>query len=146
MKKIIVGKKDASIQYDFRETCFGIVIKDDKLFCTKKNNDLSLIGGGIEENESQEQTLRREFIEEAGLTIEKMKPLCTIDCYWFTKDKRDMESLTNIYIVEVSNKIVEPTEKGHELVTIEFENAIELLPLPYQKRAIEEFIKERGKN
>ena len=145
MKKIIVGKKDAKKQYDFRETCFGIVIKDDKLFCTKKNNDLSLIGGGLEQGEDHIECLQREFLEEAGLTIKDTKPLCTIDCYWFTKDKRDMESLTNIYIVEVSDKTIEPTEKGHELVTIEFEKAIDLLPLPYQKRAIEEYIKEKGK-
>ena len=36
MEKIIVGRKDEEIKYDFRETCFGIVYKNEKFYLTSK--------------------------------------------------------------------------------------------------------------
>ena len=52
MNKIIIGNKDNNIKYCFRETCFGIVKKNDKFYITSKDGDYSLIGGGLEDGES----------------------------------------------------------------------------------------------
>ena len=41
-------------KYDYRETCFGIVEINGKLLLVKKNDQYSLIGGGIEEKETKE--------------------------------------------------------------------------------------------
>ena len=140
MKKIIIGEKDNSKEYDFRETCFGIVVKDNKLYCTTKSNEYSLIGGGIERGEDHIKCLKREFLEEAGLAIDDVKPLCTIDCFWITKENRNMESLSNIYIVTVSDEIIEPTENVHKLQKVDLKNSMDLFPLPYHKRALEEYL------
>jgi hypothetical protein len=45
MKKIITGTKDKNLKYDFRETCFGLYVKDYRLLVTydKKYNQYSLI-------------------------------------------------------------------------------------------------------
>ena len=145
MKKIIMGKKDCNKEYKFRETCFGIVVKNDKLYCTEKRNELSLIGGGIEKGENHLECLKREFLEEAGLIIKSAEPLCTIDCFWLTRDKNNMESLTNIYIVETSDDILKPTEEGCKLTCIELENAVNSFPLPYHKKALEEYFTYIGK-
>lgn len=142
MEKVIIGKKETNKKYDFRETCFGIVVKNDKLYCTKRNGDISLIGGGIEPGETHEQCLKREFLEETGCSVNKIKELCTIDCFWLTRDNKNMESLTNIYIVEINEKIIEPTENGNELEIIDFEKASEMLKLPYQKEAIRQYKKK----
>lgn len=141
MKKIIIGNRDRNKKYDFRETCFGIVIKDGEIFCTQKNEEISLIGGGIEEGETHIDCLKREFLEEAGCYIEGYKEFCTIDCFWVTREQKDMESLANIYIVRISEKIINPIEEGNKLVKIRMENILEKLQLPYQRRAIEEYIK-----
>ena len=79
---------------------------------------------------------KREFIEEAGLTITNIKDFITIDCYWLTRNNKNMNSLANFYIVEVSDKEVEPTEAGHELVKVTKEEILDLLPLPYHKKAL----------
>ena len=139
-EKIIIGKKDNNKEYDFRETCFGIVVMDNKLYCTTKNNEYSLIGGGVKEGEDHIQCLKWEFLEEAGLVIEEVKPLCTIDCFWTTRENRNMESLSNIYIVTVSDEIIEPTENVHKLQKVNLKDSIDLFPLPYHKRALEEFL------
>ena len=51
-----------------------------------------------------------------------------------------LESLANFYIVELGEKICEPTEEGHEVEEIELDNAEELLPLPYHKKALDLYL------
>ena len=145
MKKIVLGEKKENTKYDFRETCFGIAHKNNKFYLTEKDGELSLIGGGVEENESHLETLKREFIEESGLTITECSNFVTIDCFWYTKDKENMESLANFYIVKVDDKIIEPTEKNSKLVKVSSKDLIDKLSLPYQKKAIELYIEKRNK-
>ena len=142
MKKVVVGKKDGRKKYDFRETCFGIVYKNNLFYLTSKKGEPSLIGGGIEEGENPRVCLEREFMEEAGLTVTDIHEFVTVDCYWFTRSKVNMNSLANFYIVEVSDEEVEPTEAGHELVKVTKEEILDLLPLPYHKKALEMYLED----
>lgn len=68
MEKIVLGKKFSDIKHDFRETCFGICVKDDNILLTYKSNknEYSLPGGGIELGENHNDCLKREFLEETG--------------------------------------------------------------------------------
>jgi len=106
----------------------------------EKGEDISLIGGGIELNETEETTLKREALEEAGLEIIGMNKICDIDCYWKTRDNRDMESLTHIYQIEISDKIIEPLEVESKLVKMSINEAKNQLKLPYQKQGLTEFL------
>ena len=142
MEKITIGKKKENTNYKFRETCFGIVDKDDEFYITAKNGEPSLIGGGVEEGETHLETLKREFMEEAGLTIEECNEFITIDCFWVTQNNEDMESLANFYITKISNDIVDNTEKESKLVKVKKKELIKILPLPYQKKAIELYLKD----
>ena len=139
MERIVLGKKK-NIKYDFRETCFGIVYKNHKFYVSEKNNEISLIGGGIESNETHTETLKREFMEEAGLTITNIKDFITIDCYWKTRYGDHMNSLANFYIVSVSDKIAIPTENSSKLIILDEDKIEEQLMLPYQKKAIKIYI------
>ena len=142
MKKFVIGKKDKNIKYDFRETCFGIVYKNNMFYLTNKKGELSLIGGGIEENEEVDVCLFREFMEEAGLTITRISEFVTVDCYWITRNSSNMNSLANFYIVEVDDLEKLPTEEGHELIKVSKEEILDLLALPYQKKAIEMYLED----
>ena len=137
---ILIGEKNENIKYDFRETVFGIFLRNEELYLTKKGEDISLIGGGIESNETEEATLKREALEEAGLEVIGMNKICDIDCYWKTRDNRDMESLTHIYQIEISDKIIEPLEVESKLVKMAINEAKKRLNLPYQKQGITEFL------
>ena len=144
MNNIIIGKQE-NIKYDFRETCFGIVVKNDKLLVVKKDEQYSLIGGGLENGENFYDCIKREFLEESGYTITKVNDLATIDCFWLAGGKWPLESLANIFVVEIDyNTKVEPLEKNHTIEYIELENAIDLLPLPYHKKAIEIFLSNKN--
>ena len=142
MKKVRLGTKKRGVKYDFRETCFGIVCKNNKFYLTEKKGEISLIGGGIEPNENHIECLKREFLEEAGLTITNCYEFITIDCFWITRNNKNMESLTNFYIVDICDKIQKPTEKLSKLVIIELEEIISKLELPYQKEAIKLYLEK----
>lgn len=140
--KIVVGEKDETKKYDFRETCFGICEKDGKIAVVYDKNQYSLIGGGIDEGETKEETILREFKEEVGYNIEVVEHLCTIDCFWLAGGKWPMESLANIFIINILDEI-EGIEAESKLEFIELDKVVDLLPLPYHKKAIEYYLENR---
>jgi 8-oxo-dGTP diphosphatase len=142
MKKIILGTKKDNTNYHFRETCFGIVKVANEYYLTKKDNEISLIGGGVEPNENHSECLKREFLEEAGLTITAIKEFITIDCFWLTRNNLNMESLANFYIVNVSKKIIPPTENESTLIKLNQDELLSKIVLPYQKEAIRLYLEE----
>ena len=144
MEMIVLGEKIEDKKYDFRETCFGICLQDNKMLLVKKKGQYSFIGGGIEKGETQEECLKREFLEESGYELLGIQPFITIDCFWLAAGKWPLESLANFYIVEVGEKICEPTEEGHIVEEIKLEDVEKLLPLPYHKKALELFIKHKS--
>lgn len=145
MNKIVIGENLKDKVKMFRETCFGLVIQDNKFLCVKDCNGIALIGGGLEKGETYEECLKREFLEEAGRKVKEIKEFCTIDCYWKTRDGIYMNSLSNIFIVQIADEILIPTE-NKDLVLIEFADIIDLLPLPYQKEAIKQYFIKEGFN
>lgn len=145
MKKITIGEKLENMKYDFRETCFGICFQDGKMLLVKKNDQFSFIGGGVERGETREECLKREFIEESGYELLNIKPFVTIDCFWLAGGKWPLESLANFYIVEIGQKVCEPIEEGHIAQRVILENVENLLPLPYQNKALELFCEKYKK-
>ncbi len=142
MKTIKIGNKFKE-KHGFRETCFGIVVKDNKLLVVydQKHNQYSLVGGGIDNGETHEETLKREFIEEIGATIKSIIPFITIDCFWLAGGDYPMESLANFYILEIDEFKEIKHESEYKYIDI---NKVDL-PLPYQKEAIKLFIKKYKK-
>ena len=140
MKRITIGKKDETKKYDFRETCFGLYVKNNKILVTydKKYNQYSLIGGGIDNNETKHETLKREFLEEVGIMIKNIKHFITIDCYWLASGNYPMESLAHFYYIDIDEYLDIKCESSYEFIDINDIN----LPLPYQKKALELLAKE----
>ena len=137
MKKIVLGEKFKDTKMGFRETCFGLYVKDGKILVTydKKHNQYTFIGGGIDEGETKHDTLRREFLEEVGIKIKHIKHFITIDCYWLAGGDYPMESLANFYTIDIDKYVEMETEGNYEFIDI---NEIDL-PLPYHKKALELF-------
>ena len=140
MEKIVIGEKLEGQKYDFRETCFGICLQNGKMLLVKKKGQHSFVGGGVDEGETHEECLRREFVEESGFELLDIKPFVTIDCFWLAAGKWPLESLANFYIVKVGEQICQPTEEGHEVEEVELSQVAQLLPLPYHQKALELFL------
>ena len=140
-KKIILGKSWGNIKHDYRETCFGICVENNKILLAYKTdkNEYSLPGGGIENGETHIQTLSRELKEETGYELKSSKELITVDCFWMAGNVWPMESLANFYVIEVGQK-GNPAEDFCESKWVTLEEAKKLLQLPYQQKALEVYL------
>lgn len=138
MKKLTLVKNFGNIKHDFRETCFGLCVKEGKILLTYKSNknEYALHGGGIEINESHKECLTRELMEETGYKIAAISDFVTIDCFWMAGGVWPMESLANFYIIEVGEKVA-PTEKFCQSVWVTLEEVSQLLKLPYQNKVFQ---------
>lgn len=136
MQRIVIGKK---VKCDYRKTVYGIIACGEKLLVTYSNKDkeYSLIGGGVEQGETLEESLKREFLEESGYLIDKINEFVNIDCFWRKRDGRLMETDANFFFCEVDeNKKIEPLESFHEPMWIDISQALKLIPFPYQIEAL----------
>lgn len=147
MKTIILGEKFVNQKYDFRETCFGICERNGQILLTKKTkkNEIAMVGGGIEKGETHEDCLSREFLEESGFAIESINELCVVDCFWLAGGQWPMESLANFYVVNLSEEADNPTEDGHEPIWVSIDEVENLLPLPYHKEGIRQYLAMKNK-
>lgn len=147
MKTITLGEKFVNRKFDFRETCFGICERNGQILLTKKTkkNEIAMVGGGIEKEETHEDCLKREFLEESGYSVESIKELCAIDCFWLAGGQWPMESLANFYVVKLSKEAGNPTEAGHEPVWVPIDDVENLLPLPYHKEGIRQYLLMKNK-
>lgn len=68
-------------KFDVRETARAIVLDNEGkvgvIYITGKDY-IQIVGGGIEKDESIEEGLRRECLEEAGVEIEIVSKLCDV--------------------------------------------------------------------
>ncbi len=94
--------------------CYGIITSNNKIALIKKARGgylgkLDLPGGGIEHNESPEDTLKRELMEEVGGIIKEYKLLSVKDSniVWRVKDNfyEDLHHIGILYIVNIKNDI-----------------------------------------
>jgi len=66
------GKKSEApvVALNFRPSAYGLLIEDGKILLSRQWDGYDFPGGGIEIDETIEDALKREFIEETGLNIE----------------------------------------------------------------------------
>ncbi|MBP9715156.1 MAG: NUDIX hydrolase [Candidatus Pacebacteria bacterium] len=74
-----------------------------------------LVGGGVEEGESDEQAIAREAMEEAGAELEILKPLGEIVAY---RDERKKKYVSRGYLCKYIRKVSEPTTTAEDEINI----------------------------
>lgn len=104
----------------FREAVRGIIFKEKKLLLIhseNKNYDFKFPGGGIEDNETHEETLKREILEETGykvVTVEKEFGK-VVEYDLPQEEEFDIFKMTSYYyICKVSEKNIEQKLDDYE--------------------------------
>ena len=113
-----------------RIACRGIVIKDNKYLVTRlRKHDIYMFpGGGIEDNETEAETCKREVLEETGIKVNIVKQTVRINEYFMDS------KWTNVYFIcdYVEDKgtpslTLEEQELGLETVWLTLEELLDIL-------------------
>lgn len=139
---------DEMTKNKFRRAVFAVVYsKEDnktKYLLLKRKlhwRGWEFVKGGVENSESEEDTVKREIKEETGLKIKSIKKFDFHGEYRYRKKYPDRGSLIgqrySLYAVEVDGLKVKMDEKEHSNYEwLDFENAIKRLTWRNQKECL----------
>lgn len=121
------GEKLPNIQYFHRIGSYAVIIENERIAVIKSTrlNSFFLIGGGIENGESEKEALQREAVEEIGYKISIHEKIGVATEYLYAEiDKRYIAKECHFYRAELVEKINEQTE--NELIWIGIDEIGEL--------------------
>ncbi|WP_180953506.1 NUDIX hydrolase [Bacillus sp. T33-2] len=142
MQKIIsFGEQNFGKEYITRPGAYGIIFNTEKnkIAITKHLGKYFLIGGGVEEGETPEDCLRREFLEEAGWYVKIEKYIGTAQRYFYSTNQYEyMHSIGDFYVCQRLEGFTEPIEQDHEICWVEPQQAAGLLFHEHQSWAVKQ--------
>lgn len=123
----VFGKIIQGTTYVKRPGSYGIILNIKKEVCLVKiKNDYALPGGGMDDNETAEETLFREVKEETGFSIAVKYYGGTAIRYVFSEGEGGFEKICSYFICDlISDMVNEPIEKDHTPGWFTIQEAIE---------------------
>ncbi|HST91890.1 MAG TPA: NUDIX domain-containing protein [Brevundimonas sp.] len=115
------GDPAPGLTYLDRPAVFGLVFNDAKLACVRvdrgEGSYFDLPGGAIDGDESEEQALIREFVEETGMAIRPFVRITEAAQYFRKSDGSPVNNRGGFWIAEqLSLDASAKVEADHELV------------------------------
>jgi 8-oxo-dGTP diphosphatase len=145
MEIITFGVKEEGIDYIRRPAVYCLMFNSqkDKIAIIKTSDGKYFFpGGGIEGNETHEECLKREALEEIGLEIKIVQFVgCARRYFYSTNEYKYYLSEGYFYLCEKGKQLRKPTEKDHYLQWIEPYQAIERLFHEHQRWAVNEVLR-----
>ncbi len=134
--------KKPDVQYNWRECCYGILKRDDEfaLVFSHKDQNYSIAGGGMEQGETEQQALTREFLEETGMTVTNSKKLIDVVSRGRKKNGEYLEQLSHVFMVDVAEQIQKPIEDWHEVVWVKSKDVVSMVSNRWQKVLFENYL------
>ncbi|GAA0069549.1 hypothetical protein UT300003_10720 [Clostridium sardiniense] len=138
MIKKSFGEKVEGIEYKDRVGAYAIIFDNaDRVLVVKTSTGYFLLGGGIENNETHEECIKREALEEGGIYIIVKEFICKGDKYhWSDTLEYYMHGIGYFYIAEMIDKVCEKVEEDHELVWLKIDDCYKKLFLEHQVFAV----------
>ena len=126
------GTAEPGLDYRRRPTAFGLVFEDGKLACVRvdrgEGSYFDLPGGAVDGDETEQQALVREFLEETGMTVRPLTRLAEASQYFRKSDGEPINNSGGFWIAEqLSLQPAAKVEADHELVWLDPVEAIATL-------------------
>ncbi|GAA0868011.1 NUDIX domain-containing protein [Brevundimonas basaltis] len=123
------GQPDPGLDYAARPTAFGLVFHDGKLACVRvdrgEGSYFDLPGGALDGDETEEQALTREFVEETGMTVRPGRRIAEAAQYFRRSDGTPVNNIAGFWVAErLSLDPAARVEADHELVWLEPHTAL----------------------
>ena len=115
----IFGTKE-NVVYNDRRGAYIIPICGTKIAVVKTPKGYFLLGGGAQRDESDEQAIIRECIEEIGYTVDNLSFICSAETYTKHSELGYFHPIQAYYTGSLLEKVQEPSESDHELLWVEY--------------------------
>ncbi|WP_457558063.1 NUDIX domain-containing protein [Candidatus Harpocratesius sp.] len=137
----IFGEKKKRIRYIPRQSAYIIFFnKNNEIGVIQTHKGLFLPGGGKNNNESDEECLKRELNEELGWDIE-IGNFIGQGIQFINSNEKSYKSECRFYLGKKFSKTSDPIEKDHTLKWFPIEHLVQNLYVDIQKWAIKEAVK-----
>ncbi len=118
------GSPRPGLDYRERPTAFGLVTQDGRLACVRvdrgEGSYFDLPGGAVDGDETEEQALIREFMEETGMTVRSRNRIGEAAQYFRKSDGEPLNNRGGFWTAEMT--ALDPARKveaDHELVWLD---------------------------
>lgn len=112
----IFEEKMENLNYINIPSVYSVILNDakDKVLTVRNGKGhYFLPGGGLEENESHEEGIEREMLEETGYNISINSYIGKAKMYFTSSNKEPLLNDGHFYSVKLLDKICEPIEDDH---------------------------------
>jgi len=145
MDVIIFGQKENAKEYIKRSAVYCVMFNNQKnkiAIIQTGDGKYFLPGGGIEDNETHEECMKREALEEMRMDIELGLFIGCAQRYFFsTNEYKYYLNKGYFYLCEMGKSVNKPTEDDHLFIWVEPSHAVENLFHEHQIWAINEALK-----
>ena len=123
------GTAEPGLAYRLRATAFGLVLHDGKLACVRvdrrEDSYFDLPGGAVDGNETEQQALVREFLEETGMTVRPLARIAEAAQYFRKSDGEPINNTGGFWTADrLSLDPAARVEADHELVWLDPHEAL----------------------
>lgn len=135
--------KIEGVEYRIRQGVYGVMVnrEDNSVAVLKTSTGCFLPGGGVEGDETHEECLKRECIEEIGYEVRIGDFIGSAERYFYSTTHHEyMVSDGYFFLVNVNKKLSVSTEDDHELVWISQSEIEESLFHEHQIWAVKQVI------
>lgn len=114
------GIADAGADYLLRPATFGLVFHEEKIACVRVTRDTpyyDLPGGAVDGDETEQEALIREYVEETGMTVRPLERIAEAGQYFRKSGGQPVNNIGGFWIAEML--ALDPSlkvEDDHELV------------------------------
>lgn len=140
-----IGEKIENKQYYKRPGAYVIIERDedDKIAIVTNGIGYFFLGGGLEKNETNEDALKRELIEESGYTLKDISFFDTVSTYIYNEKKGYMDIDATFYIAKFNERVAEPMEKDHKIIWVNPLEYKDKLYREYQRYILNEYVRKK---
>ena len=143
------GTAASGLDYRLRATAFGLVVQDSRLACVRvdrgEGSYFDLPGGAVDGDETEEQAVVREFLEETGMHVRPLSRIAEASQYFRKSDGEPINNTGGFWTVEhLSLDPAAKVEADHQLVWLDPHQALAQLRHDAHAWAVAAWLRRRA--
>ncbi len=143
------GTAASGLDYRLRATAFGLVVQDSRLACVRvdrgEGSYFDLPGGAVDGDETEEQAVVREFLEETGMRVRPLSRIAEASQYFRKSDGEPINNTGGFWTVEhLSLDPAAKVEADHQLVWLDPHQALAQLRHDAHAWAVAAWLRRRA--